>query len=528
MVDIVDNHGRPMRASVSELTEAQTASIGSLKQDFAGHPSRGLTPVRLARILEEAERGSLLAQVDLFDDIEEKDAHVFSELSKRRRALLGLDWQIVPPRNATATEKREAEQVSEIFEELDLSEIILDMADAIGKSYSLLEITWTREGGEWMPALQLQPQRWFQLPANQPYTDELRLRNNTPDGEALQPFGWVTHLHKARPGYLARSGLGRILAWPFLFKNYSVRDLAEFLEIYGLPLRIGTYPAGASDREKATLLRAVMNIGHSAAGIIPQGMEIDFKEAAKGQADPYKVMLDWCERSESKAIVGQTLSAEAQSTGMGSGVADLQGDVRRDLMVSDAHQIAATLTRDLVFPVAMLNIATVSDRRRSPRFEFLTQESDDLKTMAAALPRLSKVMRIPAGWAYDRLQIPAPEDGEEVLGESSRAGDAVPPTPTPAKVALRSDGGQPPAAEQTVPQQQAEQLADKAAPAVHDWIDSIQQLVEKANSLEEIRDGLMDLYPDMSLDDYAAAMQKALAAAELAGRSDVLDQTRNN
>ncbi|MFP3599880.1 DUF935 family protein, partial [Chryseobacterium sp. SIMBA_029] len=61
-----------------------------------------------------------------------------------------------------------------------------------------------------------------------------------------------------------------------------MRDLAEFLEIYGLPMRLGTYPGGATEDEKFTLLRAVMDIGHRAAGIIPQGMQIDFKEAAKG------------------------------------------------------------------------------------------------------------------------------------------------------------------------------------------------------------------------------------------------------
>ncbi len=61
----------------------------------------------------------------------------------------------------------------------------------------------------------------------------------------LRPFGWISHTGKAKSGYLSRTGLIRVLAWPYLFKNYSVRDLAEFLEIYGLPLRVGKYPDGA-------------------------------------------------------------------------------------------------------------------------------------------------------------------------------------------------------------------------------------------------------------------------------------------
>ncbi|MGL9774714.1 MAG: phage portal protein family protein [Sodalis sp. (in: enterobacteria)] len=40
---------------------------------------------------------------------------------------------------------------------------------------------------------------------------------------------------------MAESGLFRVLVWTYLFKNIAARDLAEFLEIYGLPTRVGTY-----------------------------------------------------------------------------------------------------------------------------------------------------------------------------------------------------------------------------------------------------------------------------------------------
>ena len=46
---------------------------------------------RLPRILEEAERGNLEAQSDLFCDMEERDGHLYAEMSKRKRALLTLD-----------------------------------------------------------------------------------------------------------------------------------------------------------------------------------------------------------------------------------------------------------------------------------------------------------------------------------------------------------------------------------------------------------------------------------------------------
>ncbi|MEZ1330955.1 phage portal protein family protein, partial [Enterobacter asburiae] len=67
--------------------------------------------------------------------------------------------------------------------------------------------------------------------------------------------------------------------WPYLFKNYSVRDLAEFLEIYGLPPRIGSYMSGASQDEQDKLMEALVSIGHNASGIIPDNTKIEFKDA---------------------------------------------------------------------------------------------------------------------------------------------------------------------------------------------------------------------------------------------------------
>jgi phage gp29-like protein len=57
-----------------------------------------------------------------------------------------------------------------------------------------------------------------------------------------------------------------------------------------------------------------------------------------------------------------------------------------------------------------------------------------------------------------------------------------------------------------------------------DWINQIRDLVDQAESLEDIRNGLLALAPDMDIDQYAALLSEALTAAGLAGRADILDQ----
>ncbi|HCG1219149.1 TPA: DUF935 family protein, partial [Pseudomonas aeruginosa] len=137
----------------ADLKEAQTAHLTSLHQEVAGHPSRGLTPSKLASLLDSAEQGDIVAQYELFEDMEEKDGHIHAEMSKRRRAVAQLDWDIVPPDNATAKEKEAAAALYNLMQGLDdFEEVIFDTTDAIGKGFACQEFDgWQRVDGNWLP-----------------------------------------------------------------------------------------------------------------------------------------------------------------------------------------------------------------------------------------------------------------------------------------------------------------------------------------------------------------------------------------
>ena len=306
-----------------------------------------------------------------------------------------------------------------------------------------------------------------------------------------------------------------MLAWPFLFKNYSVRDLAEFLEIYGLPLRLGKYPAGASDKEKSTLLQAVMSIGHNAGGIIPKGMEIEFQEAAKGSSSPYESMMSWCERSQSKAILGGTLTSQADGKSSTNALGNVHNEVRQELRDSDLRQIASTITRDLVYPLWMLNGRAAGDPRRHPQFVFDVSEPEDISTYSQHLPSLVTMgMRIPQSWAHEKLMIPQAEKDEPVLGISQLQPTAEEKSEKTALAALKAQESQ------DVVEAYVDQLQGTANAASTEMIDTIKQLVESAASLEEIREGLLTL--NLPVDKLADAMNEAMAAASLAGRYELL------
>ena len=511
--------GQPI--TLPDLQEPQTARLGALQHEMQSHPTRGLTPSKLARILDQAETGDLTAQSDLFEDMEEKDGHIGSEMSKRRGACV-LEWDVVPPTNASALEKRNAELLSELLTDVpDFEDMLFDVTDAIGKGFSCSEIEWQRAGKWWLPkTITHRPQSWFQL--HRGYRQELRLRTGMAvdgvPGEPLQPFGWITHTHKAKSGYLERSALFRQLVWTYLFKNYSVGDLAEFLEIYGIPLRVGKYPPSASEKEKATLLRALVGVGHNAAGIVPEGMLLEFHNAATGDPAAFELMIDWCEKNQSKVILGGTLTSGADGKSSTNALGNIHNEVRKDLRDGDVRQLNSTLSRDLVYTIAALNGLAPDGIRRAPQMRLNAQEREDLTAYSEALPKLVSIgMRPTVQWAHEKLGIPQAEAGEAVLGAPAAA---VPPTAgTAAASAVMPTGtAMPP------PVAMAPQLARTAAPAVEGWIDQVRALVDRATSLEEIRDGLELLLPGMSLDQYAKAMAEALRAAELAGRYEVLQE----
>ena len=403
------------------LETTQTSDVAWLTNQWQEHPVVGLTPARLHKLLLGAEQGSLQAQADLFADMEERDGHIFSEMDKRRKGVNGLPWGINPPKNATDQEKKIAEEVKEWIDEIqDFEMFLFDAMDAVGHGYSCQEIKWERIGSLWLPAsFEHQLARNFMTPVDRP--NELRLNDGSMEGAEFWDFGWFIHRHKAKSGYIARSGLHRVLSWPFLFKNYGVRDVMEFLEIYGLPIRIGQYAEGATAEEKMTLLRAVMSIGRNAGGIIPKGMTIDFESAANGDTDNHMALIKWCEQTQSKIIVGGTLLSQADgktSTNAQSQTHENQFEV---IVKSDSKQLARSINDSLITHLMRLNYPNITPDRY-PKFYFDLTETEDLKAFSESIGALvDNGMKIPVRWAHERTGIPMPTDeNEEVLTKQSK------------------------------------------------------------------------------------------------------------
>ncbi|GAB2182664.1 DUF935 domain-containing protein [Denitratisoma sp. agr-D3] len=519
MPQILDLNGNPIDRGA--LGEPQTAAIAQLQNTYLTPALNGLTPARLAAALEAADMGDLTSQARLFSDMEERNAHLCSEMGKRKLAVMGLDWDIVPPRNASAAEKSAAEWVKEVLIDATdpIEDLILALMDGVGHGFAPVEQEWTLEDGKLLPRWYPRPQEWFRLSTRR---DELRLLDSSADGAPLKPFGWALHTHgKAKTGYLGRLGLYRVLSWPFIYAAYGIGDFAEFLEIYGLPIIVGKYFSTATPEEKASLRRAVTALGHDARAIMPKEMELEIQKiTGGGDSTPHLAMVEWAERSMSKAILGQTLTSDTGKQGGGSyGLGKVHNEVREDIRNSDARQIATTINRDIIYPLMALNLG-VAGLSRCPRLVFDTGEADDLVQLAEGVSKLvaAGMTSIPISWVHEKGRIPLPDGKEPTLGavQSQAAPGGAKAATKAVMAALAAMSGKAP---------QPDELDDLASLMGNDWeqvvaplVTPIERLAAECKTLEEFRARLPAAIEQMDVAELAALVAQGDFAAAVWGR----------
>lgn len=511
----VDQHGNSFpEKKLEEMQTSDKALYGALPKVFDALKS--ITPQRVAALFKSAEEGDLVGQHALFSEMEEKDAHLFTEISKRKRAVLAIEWQVSEPENASAAEKKAAKDVQAMLKNLmDFEDLCFDLLDGIGHGFANVELSWARVNKEWrVSEFNHRPHGWFTT--DEETRSKFLLKTSTGTVEPLQPCGWISHVHKAKSGYVARSGLYRVLVWPYMFKHFSIGDWAEFLETYGLPVRVGKYPVGATAEEKRTLFAAVQALGRNASAIMPESMIIDFQQVAGGaskSSDPFKEMAAWADKAISTAILGGTLTTQADGKTSTNALGVVHNEVRRELVKADAKQLAGTLTRDLIYPWLVLNGYQI-DYLRCPRFEFDLVDTADVTVWADALDKLVGVgLKIKTSWVHEELGIPIAGEGDEVLSREPKV-EAVPDKKATQKAQLAAYL-KPKAKPAPLSQLLSADKPQALMQAVNHMLVPVVEAVAAGASPDEAIDVLLEQYPTMNSEAVQAALAQAFFVADL-------------
>jgi phage gp29-like protein len=476
-----------------------------------------LDPSRLAGAFAAADTGFITEQASLFELVEEQDAHVFAELAKRRRAVTGLGWQLAPPPDATQSELLRAAEIADMIRSIPrIEDAQYDLTDAIGKGFVALSYAW-KPGDVWLPdALDFIPQRLFQV------APESRRLQFLKDGiaEDLWDNHWIIHEHRAKSGYIEQAALFRVLAWCYAYKAYDVRDMQRFLEVYGLPLRLGKYPDGIGDKQRDELLKAVKNIGHDSAGVVPASMSIEFIQAVKtGSVSDFLDAIVYWEKKQSLAILGGTLTSQADGKTSTNALGEIHNQARREIMLHDVRQLEPTLTRQLVRPIAEINGMFPEDRM--PVFKYLTEETVDQGKMVKVLSEAAAIgMEIGVDYAHQVMQIPRAEEGEKILTRGAAGEVEAAPNEEEAGTKRRATLSR--TAENDLPAAYAAQMAALAAPFEAHVVGQIAAIVAESGNFDEAIERIEALKRDEeNYQAWARTLAEGMTAAHLAGRGTV-------
>lgn len=460
-----------------------------------------LDPARVAQAFQLAEQGYIHEQAKLFTMIEERDAHIYDKLNKRRLAVTSLKWQLVPPRDANQSEIDRTTELSDMLTSIEnFEDFQFDMTDAIGKGFVAMEFNW-KPGSTFLPAsIDFVPQALFQI--DLPTNELMYVNRGIP--EPLRPFGWIKHEHRAKSGYMEQCALFRVLTWLYAFKAYDYKDMNRFLEVYGIPLRLGKYPAGVTPGQRQELLKAVRNIGNDGAGIIPANMLIEFVEAKqKGNVDDFLKVIKYWEEKQSGAILG----GEIDGQGVTETRLAIYEKVREEIKLHDVKQLEPSYKKGLIVPICALNGLFPPGREPSMKMD-TEQPADQAKVVDVLTKAVNLGMEIGKDWAHQSLQIPRAKEGDAVLGKA-----------TPAPAALRAALAKTPTTQQiTIQDSLAQQLTKLAIGHEQAIVEQIAALVSQAGDFETALAAMTDLSLKPINQDFIKLLEQGMTAANLAGR----------
>lgn len=509
MPHLVDEYGRPVSARKLEGEQA-TVSVTGLRPPSFTEPKGALTPDRLATIFRDAEDGDHWAQVELTKEMEDRYPHFFAVLQTRKLGVHGNGFRV----DAASDEDRDKEAAEIVRKELVESEgfepMVMDLLDGIAQPFSVVEIFW-RQGTKYLSprAFEYRDQRHFIYDRERLHT--LRLYDASGEGEELWPFKYLIHHHKIRSGLRARGGIARLAAIAHMAHSFSLKAWLGFLEIYGIPVRVGKYEGTLSDEERKKFVNAISNLATDAGAIIPSSMEIEMHGNAGGQgALPFEPMAEYLDKQISKMTLGQTMTTD---NGSSLAQAKVHEGVRQDWKESDARQIQATIHRDLTVPWCRFNLGELESY---PKIRANVEPPEDVEQLAKVIPAFVNLgLKVEQRTIYDKLGIDPPDENAD--------DDALlkPPAPPPSS----SNDGPPPRDEA---RERAAVKPDEVQPldetTVDDWepimeglIDPIVQAAEEATDYADFQKRLKDVAGKLDSNEFVQRLAVATFKARGSG-----------
>jgi len=445
------------------------------------------------------------------------DAHVLGELRSVRSGLLGFEYRVQAggetPADMRAHELCEKYMKQRPAPGMRWPDVLWNIATGVFYGYRAHEVVWEKQDGFLMPGKLLdRPNRRFCFGID----NELRLktRANSMNGEPVGDRKFLVSRHMPSAENPYGVAVFSSCFWPYTFKHGGFKYFVKFCEKYGIPWAIGKHPRGTPEPEINNLVDALANMVEDGVAAIPDDGSVELLSSKSNGQLPQERLIQACNSEMSKALTSQTLATEIQGEGSRAAAETHRG--REQGVQESDREIVCDVMNELFAWITEINIAGAVP----PTFEFYEEEEVQIST-AEFIAKARESVDVPKAWAHNKMQIPIPEEGEEVLSRTGDAPAAIPPIGPP-----EFNGHNCPkcshdfAAGEDDIDRLAGQAADDAGALVADMAAPIRQLLDESETLMEFRDGLVKMYPAIDDQRLGELSEQALLVGLLKGVSD--------
>jgi len=357
-----------------------------------------------------------------YREVEEKDTAIASALSTRRLLVLAREANVQSADAENKQAQRYADELAGFLDAIPKFDFALwELLDAPAYGYSVAEILWEANPLRVVKILG-RPQELFRFGKTfEPQTGEMLLSNFAgADGAPVPPAKFIVSTYQPRHGDRRGIPLLRRLFWSSWFKRNVLRMHLKFLE-KGSGTVVVKHGAAAGPDEKAAALNAAQVIADEIAAAVPQGFEL-MSEALQTtrirQAEDFRQLADYMDAEMTRMILGQTLSSRGAEQGAGSrALGEVHIETLHEYIRSDAGDLETAINEQLCAPWLLWTFGPQAlDRALRPWWTIDKQPPRDAAKAADLLSKARALsLEIPESYAREKLEIPAPEEGEAVL-----------------------------------------------------------------------------------------------------------------
>lgn len=368
----------------------------------------------------------------IFRELEEKDSTISSALQTRRALVLARGAQLISADEKSDEAKRVVEEAARFLDDIPAKvfrNALWELLHAPGMGYSVVEIFWDIIGSD-IRIVNLRgiPQEWIR------FGKDNRVQNGDP---LLSVGGGLTDLIPIQKEKILLNIFhpknGDQRGTPLLlrmFWNSHFKRRAEVLDLRFLEKSEGTVTVEYSDvGDKDKALAAAELVMEESAVAIPKGFPVEILPAVRSRdGNDYRSAIEYFDSENTRIMLSQTLTSRGSENARGSqALGRVHLEILWQIIKADAHDLEDVINDQLLSPWLLWTFGERGlERDVRPTWTIEKEPPSDLEEVALLLKDARSLgLEIPSAFAREKLGIPVPEEGEEILASPTVPGDLV-------------------------------------------------------------------------------------------------------